>query len=102
MSPVTLAASGPAPCERVHKYTSMPRPRRVGKILKAPPSCPSKGTQCSQLGVILKVGGMEDGVPSLDHEGTWLLGHTEQIDIGTPRRVGNDLLVDATLHLRCK
>lgn len=60
------------------------------------------GAQCQRLAVTLKVGGLEDGVPSLDHEGTWLLGHTEQIDFGTPHRVGNDLLVDATLHLRCK
>ena len=60
------------------------------------------GAQCRRLSVTLKVGGLEDGVPSLDHEGTWLLGHTESIDFGTPRTEGKDLLVDATLHLRCK
>jgi hypothetical protein len=48
------------------------------------------------------VGGLEDGAPSLDHEGTWLLGHTGRIDFGTPRVAGEDLLVDATLHLRCR
>jgi hypothetical protein len=60
------------------------------------------GAQCRQLEVTLKVGGMEDGTPSLDHEGTWLLGHTQRIDFGTPRVAGEDLLVEATLHLRCR
>lgn len=60
------------------------------------------GPQCRALAVTLKVGGMEDGTPSLDHEGTWLLGHTGQIDFGTPRVEGQDYLVDATLHLRCR
>ena len=60
------------------------------------------GAHCRRLAVTLKVGGMEDGIPSLDHEGTWLLGHTGSIDFGVPRVEGNDLLVDATLHLRCR
>jgi hypothetical protein len=60
------------------------------------------GPQCRQLEVTLRVGGLEDGVPSLDHEGTWLLGHTQNIDFGTPRVEGQDLLVDAVLHLRCR
>ena len=60
------------------------------------------GAHCRQLQVTLKIGGLEDGVPSLDQEGTWLLGHTESIDFGTPRVEGQDLLVDATLHLRCR
>ena len=60
------------------------------------------GAQCRRLSVTLKVGGLEDGVPSLDQEGTWLLGHTEAIDFGTPRLEDRELLVDATLHLRCR
>ena len=60
------------------------------------------GPQCRQLDVTLRVGGLEDGIPSLDHEGTWLLGHTQNIDFGTPRVEGQDLLVDAVLHLRCR
>lgn len=60
------------------------------------------GPQCRALAVTLKVGGLEDGIPSLDHEGTWLLGHTAQIDFETPRVEGNDLLVGAELHLRCR
>ena len=60
------------------------------------------GPQCRALPVTLKVGGMEDGVASLDHEGTWLLGHTAKIDFGTPRAEGQDLLVEAKLHLRCR
>ena len=60
------------------------------------------GSQCRSLSVTLKVGGVEDGVPSLDHEGTWLLGHTGQIDFGTPWVEGQELLVEAKLHLRCR
>ena len=60
------------------------------------------GAHCRRLSVTLKVGGLEDGTPSLDHEGTWLLGHTQNIDFGTPRVEGQDLLVDATLHVRCR
>ena len=60
------------------------------------------GSQCRELHVTLKVGEMGEGVPSLDHEGTWLLGHTQQIDFDTPRVEGQELLVDAVLHLRCR
>ena len=70
--------------------------------MRTPPSCPSMGPQCRALAVTLKVGGLEDGVPSLDHEGTWLLGHTQRIDFGAPRVEGQELLVDALLHLRCR
>lgn len=60
------------------------------------------GAHCRRLPVTLKIGGIEDGVSSLDHEGTWLLGHTESIDFGAPRVEGDELLVEATLHLRCR
>ncbi|HWA40852.1 MAG TPA: hypothetical protein VG712_04520 [Gemmatimonadales bacterium] len=80
----------------------MPLPRRVGQLPRHLPACPAMGAQCRSLSVTLKVGGMEDGVASLDHEGTWLLGHTGQIDFGAPRVEGQDLLVEATLHLRCR
>ncbi|HET7041007.1 MAG TPA: hypothetical protein VFI13_03265, partial [Gemmatimonadales bacterium] len=74
----------------------------MGGILTTPPPCRSLGPQCRRLDVTLKVADLADGVPSLDHEGTWLLGHTERIDFGKPRSEGGALLVDATLHLRCR
>jgi len=37
-----------------------------------------------------------------DHESTWLLGHTQRIGFRNLRRAGRDLLVDATLHVRCR
>jgi hypothetical protein len=80
----------------------MNKTKRVGGSLRTPPSCASMGPQCRQLEVTLRVGGLEDGTTSLDHEGTWLLGHTQQIEFQTPRVEGQDLLVDAKLHLRCR
>ncbi len=80
----------------------MTKTKRVGGSLRTPPSCASMGPQCRQLEVTLRVGGLEDGIPSLDHEGTWLLGHTQQLDFQTPRVEGQDLQVDAKLHLRCR
>lgn len=37
-----------------------------------------------------------------DHEATWLLGHTERLSFRNLRRTGDELLVDATLHVRCR
>ncbi len=50
----------------------------------------------------LRVGSLEDGATSLDHEATWLLGHTEQITFGEPWAGNGDLYVDATLHVPCR
>src|SRR5512146_584032 len=96
------AHRGPPACARVHKYTPSPPPGRVGGLLTPIPPCRAMGAHCRRLSVTLKVGGLEDGTPSLDHEGTWLLGHTGNIDFGPPRVDGQDLLVDATLHVRCR
>jgi hypothetical protein len=41
--------------------------------------------------VTLRVGSLEDGEPSLDHEATWLLGHTEHITFGEPWSGNGDL-----------
>ena len=60
------------------------------------------GRQCQELSVALRIGTLEAGPGSLDHESTWLLGHTEQISFGLPRAKGNDLLVDARLHVACR
>lgn len=60
------------------------------------------GTHCSQLGVTLRIGSLDEGSTSLDHEATWLLGHTEQITFGQLWHGGGDLYVDATLHVPCR
>jgi hypothetical protein len=60
------------------------------------------GPQCRRLKVTLRVGTLEDGPASLDHEATWLMGHTERIDFGVPWDDGEDLFVDVTLHVPCR
>ena len=60
------------------------------------------GAQCRTLKVTLRVGSLEDGPGSLDHEATWLLGHTERVDFGTPWDDGEDLFVDAVLRVPCR
>jgi hypothetical protein len=45
---------------------------------------------------------LEDGPASLDHEATWLLGHTERIDFGPLWDDGEDLFVDAVIHVPCR
>ena len=60
------------------------------------------GPQCRSLKVTLRIGSLEDGPASLDHEGTWLLGHTERLDFGAVWDDGEDLFVDATIHVPCR
>lgn len=50
----------------------------------------------------LRVGSLEDGPDSLDHEATWLLGHTRQITFGQLWEDDGDLYVDAVLHVGCR
>lgn len=66
------------------------------------PSCSALGRQCRELPVTLRIGALEEGADSLDHEATWLLGHTEQISFSTIYPDGKSLLVDAVLHVRCR
>ena len=66
------------------------------------PPCHKLGSQCRALRVTLRVGSLEDGDASLDHEATWLLGHTEQITFGEPWAGNGDLYVDAILHVPCR
>lgn len=52
--------------------------------------------------MLLRVGGVDEGPASLDHESTWLLGHTEQISFGALWDADGDLYVDAVLHVPCR
>ncbi len=69
--------------------------------MKIPP-CRALGAHCQSLRIILRVASLRDGGAAADHEATWLLGHTERIDFGPLRRVGNQLAADAVLHVPCK
>lgn len=64
--------------------------------------CRSIGSQCRALRVTLRVGSLEDGDTSLDHEATWLLGHTEHISFGDLWWGEGDLYVEAILHVPCR
>ncbi len=50
----------------------------------------------------LRVGSLEEGETSLDHEATWLLGHTSQITFAGLWEGDGDLYVDAVLHVGCR
>jgi hypothetical protein len=66
------------------------------------PPCRRLGRQCHALDVTLRIGSVEEGAASLDHEATWLMGHTERIAFGTIWRDEDDLYVEATLHVPCR
>jgi len=74
------------------------------RLLSGPsvPPCRSLGAQCKSLRVTLRVGELEDGPGSLDHEATWLLGHTERIDFLELWEGEGDLYVEAVLHVPCR
>lgn len=67
-----------------------------------PPPCNRLGPQCRWLDVTLRIGELQEGEESLDHEATWLLGHTERLDFGPLRKHRGELLVDVRLHVPCK
>jgi len=64
--------------------------------------CRKLGSQCRALRVTLRVGSLEEGDTSLDHEATWLLGHTERITFGDLWWGEGDLYVEAVLHVPCR
>lgn len=70
-------------------------------VPSAPP-CRTLGSQCRALRVTLRVGSLEEGAASLDHEATWLLGHTERITFGDLWAADDDLYVEAILHVPCR
>jgi hypothetical protein len=68
----------------------------------AVPPCRALGPQCRSLPVILRIGPLEEGTASLDHEATWLLGHTQHITFSEIWEDEGELYVDATLHVTCR
>jgi hypothetical protein len=66
------------------------------------PPCRSLGSQCKSLKVTLRIGELEEGPMSLDHEATWLLGHTAQMDFLELWEGEGDLYVEAVLHVPCR
>lgn len=66
------------------------------------PPCTRLGAQCRSLDVVLRIGRLDEGPESLDHEATWLLGHTERVDFGSFQEVAGELRVEARLHIPCK
>lgn len=69
----------------------------------AVPDCRSLGSHCRALHVQLRVAELtEDDGPFRDAIGTWLMGHTENMDFGTPRVAGNRVVVDTTIHAECR
>lgn len=60
------------------------------------------GRHCRELAVTLRIGSLDEGTASLDHEATWLLGHTEQITFKRLWDGDGDLYVDAVLHVPCR
>lgn len=70
--------------------------------MASPPPCTRLGAQCRSLDVVLRIGQLEEGEESLDHEATWLLGHTQRVDFGRLRKAAGELRVEARLHVPCK
>lgn len=66
------------------------------------PPCTSLGTQCHSLRVVLRIGSLDEGATSLDHEATWMLGHTQNITFTDLWEGEGDLYADAVLHVPCR
>jgi hypothetical protein len=82
--------------------TTLDRPAVLPLSPSNAPPCRSLGVQCKSLRVTLRVGELEEGPTSLDHEATWLLGHTQHIDFLELWEGEGDLYVEAILHVPCK
>ena len=76
-------------------------PTGASVAVKAPP-CARLGRQCHSLRVTLRIGELDEGRASLDHEATWLTGHTQNITFGDLWAGDGDLYVDAVLHVPCR
>src|SRR6476620_8884322 len=73
-----------------------------GASVPAIPPCRRLGAHCRSLRVTLRIGELEEGPESLDHEATWLLGHTAQIDFLELWEGEGDLYVEAVLQVPCR
>jgi hypothetical protein len=60
------------------------------------------GRHCRSLRVTLRIGSFEGGPASLDHEATWLLGHTQRIHFGRLWDDGEDMYVEASIQVPCR
>jgi len=69
---------------------------------KTVPPCRGLGGQCRGVPVTLRVGPLEEGNTSLDHEATWLIGHTQRITFYDIWEDEGELYVDAMLHVPCR
>lgn len=74
--------------------TAAPRPSNL-------PPCTRLGRQCHSIPVTLRLGELEDGDP-LDHEATWLLGHTERLTFTSVWAGDGDLYAEAVIHVPCR
>ncbi len=71
--------------------------------MPAPPQCTRLGRHCQELALTVRIADLQDDGPLLqDAAATWLLGHTERITFGKPHVKGDELVVDATVHVPCK
>src|SRR3954463_7282978 len=68
----------------------------------AAPPCNALGSQCRTVPVVLRGGALEEGSVSLDHESTWLIGHTQHITFYDIWEDEGELYVDAMLHVPCR
>jgi hypothetical protein len=66
------------------------------------PPCRGLGSQCRGIPVTLRVGPLEEGTDSLDHEATWLIGHTQHITFYDLWDDEGELYADAMLHVSCR
>jgi hypothetical protein len=76
-------------------------PPKTAPVPTVPP-CRTLGAQCRSLPVTLRIGPLEDGTASLDHEATWLIGHTQNITFFDIWEDEGELYVEATLHVPCR
>ena len=66
------------------------------------PLCRRTGSHCLELSVTLRVATLEGDADSLDHEATWLLGHTERIHFGPLEVRGPSLYSKVVLAVPCR
>lgn len=66
------------------------------------PPCTRLGSQCRGFSATLRIGSLDEGLASLDHESTWLLGHTQHITFGVLWEGDGELYTEATVHVPCR